>query len=68
LDMVMPDLAGKEVFVRMKEIYPEVRVLLSSGYSLDDQAKEILESGCRGFIQKPFNLPVLSMRIREVLA
>ena len=67
LDMIMPDLSGKDVFARMKEIDPKVRVLLSSGYSLNSQANEILESGCEGFIQKPFSLQVLSTKIRKVL-
>jgi two-component system, cell cycle sensor histidine kinase and response regulator CckA len=65
--MIMPDLSGKDVFAHMKRIDPKVRVLLSSGYSLNSQAKEILDRGCEGFIQKPFSLQVLSKKIREVL-
>jgi DNA-binding response OmpR family regulator len=42
-----------------------LKVLLSSGYSLDGQAAEILQCGCDGFIQKPFNLRTLSIKIRE---
>jgi len=44
-----------------------VRVLLSSGYSLDSQAKEIMQRGCKGFIQKPFTMTALSKKIREIL-
>jgi DNA-binding NarL/FixJ family response regulator len=44
-----------------------VKVLLSSGYSLDGQAKEILTGGCRGFIQKPFTMAELSKKIRHIL-
>ncbi len=51
----------------MKEINPKVKVLLSSGYSIDSQAKEILARGCDAFIQKPFEMEELSQRIREVL-
>jgi two-component system cell cycle sensor histidine kinase/response regulator CckA len=51
----------------MKEINPDVKVLLSSGYSIDGEAAEILERGCDGFIQKPFGMKQLSGRIREVL-
>jgi two-component system cell cycle sensor histidine kinase/response regulator CckA len=51
----------------MKEINPEVKVVLSSGYSIDGQAKEILERGCNGFIQKPFTLRELAKNIREAL-
>jgi len=67
LDMVMPYLNGGEVFDRMKTIDPAVRVLLASGYSLNGQAENILERGCNGFIQKPFNTVELSHKIREIL-
>jgi DNA-binding response OmpR family regulator len=43
-------------------------VLLSSGYSINGQASEILERGCDGFIQKPFNLNQLSEKIRGIIA
>jgi PAS domain S-box-containing protein len=67
LDMVMPDMGGGETFDRMKEINPDIKVLLSSGYSIDGQATEILKRGCDGFIQKPFSLKGLSQRMREIL-
>jgi nitrogen-specific signal transduction histidine kinase/CheY-like chemotaxis protein len=67
LDMVMPDMAGGETYDQMKKIDRNIKVLLSSGYSIDGQASEILERGCDGFIQKPFSMEVLSKRIREVL-
>jgi len=67
LDMIMPDMGGRETYEKMKEIDPEVKVLLSSGYSIDGQANEILKRGCNGFIQKPFNMKDLSKEIREVL-
>jgi PAS domain S-box-containing protein len=67
LDMVMPGAGGKETFEELKKIDPEVRVLLSSGYSIDHRAKSILDGGCKGFIQKPFNLSTFSSKLREVL-
>jgi len=67
LDMIMPDMGGGETYDRMKELNPKVRVLLSSGYSIEGQAKEILERGCDAFIQKPFKMQELSGRIREIL-
>ncbi len=68
LDMIMPDIGGGEVYDKIKMIDPEVKVLLSSGYSVEGQATEILNKGCSGFIQKPFNLKSLSIKIREVLS
>ena len=67
LDMIMPDISGKDTFNALQRINPSVRVLLSSGYSLDGPAKEIMENGCRGFIQKPFTMSELSNKIRGIL-
>jgi PAS domain S-box-containing protein len=67
LDMIMPEMGGGEVYDRLKEINPHVKVLLSSGYSINGEATEILERGCNGFVQKPFSLKELSQRIREIL-
>jgi CheY-like chemotaxis protein len=67
LDMIMPRMGGAETFEALKKIRPGVEVLLSSGYSLDGQAEKILERGCKGFIQKPFDLYVLSRKLREIL-
>jgi len=67
LDMIMPDMGGGEVYGKLKEIDPDIKVLLSSGYSLNEQATEILGRGCSGFIQKPFNMMEISGKIREIL-
>jgi len=64
----MPDMDGGKVFDRMKEINPEVRVLLSSGCSIDAQASAILAKGCDGFIQKPFKISELTQSVREILS
>jgi CheY-like chemotaxis protein/nitrogen-specific signal transduction histidine kinase len=67
LDMILPEMDGGEIFDRLKQLNPEIKVLLSSGYSLNLQAAQIMERGCRGFIQKPFTLQELSQKIREIL-
>jgi two-component system cell cycle sensor histidine kinase/response regulator CckA len=67
LDMIMPDVGGSEVYEKIKKIDHEAKILLSSGYSINGQATEILNKGCNGFIQKPFNLKNLSKKIREIL-
>ena len=67
LDMIMPDMSGSETYDRLKEINPLIRTLLSSGYSVNGKAQAILNSGCQGFIQKPFNLTNLSQKIRKIL-
>ncbi|MFC2146613.1 ATP-binding protein [Acidobacteriota bacterium] len=67
LDMIMPGMGGGEVFERLKTINPGIKVLLSSGYSLNGRASQIMARGCQGFIQKPFNLKVLSKKVRSIL-
>jgi len=67
LDMIMPKMGGGETFDRIKEMKTEIKVLLSSGYSINGQATEILNRGCNGFIQKPFNLQSLSRNLRSIL-
>jgi CheY-like chemotaxis protein len=67
LDMVMPDMGGGEAYDMIKKIDPSIKVLLSSGYSIDGEAAEILRRGCNGFIQKPFDVTQLSHKLREIL-
>ena len=67
LDMIMPGMSGSETFDRLRDLNPKIKTLLSSGYSLDGQAADILKRGCNGFIQKPFDLNKLSLKMREIL-
>ena len=67
LDMAMPAMGGSETYDSLKEVDPDVKVLLTSGYSIDGQATAILERGCDGFIEKPFTINELSQKLRGVL-
>ena len=67
LDMVMPGMGGGETYDGLKEVDPEIKVLLASGYSIDGKAQEILDRGCNGFIQKPFDMAELSKAISAAL-
>lgn len=67
LDMVMPGMGGGETYIKLKAMDEKVKVLLSSGYSIDGQARDIMEMGCNGFIQKPFTMKSLSQKIKEVM-
>jgi nitrogen-specific signal transduction histidine kinase/ActR/RegA family two-component response regulator len=67
LDVIMPDLGGKETFEALRRIRPAVKVLLCSGYSLGGHAEEIMKNGCKGFIQKPFKVADLARKIRSIL-
>lgn len=68
LDMVMPDIGGGQVFDAIRAKNPDVKVLLSSGYSVEGQAEKILERGCNGFIQKPYRMDEMVHKIRAILA
>ncbi|MCP3953496.1 MAG: PAS domain S-box protein [Desulfobacterales bacterium] len=67
LDLIMPGMDGGAVFDCIKEIFPYMPVMLSSGYAINGQANKIMQKGCNGFIQKPFNISKLSKKVREIL-
>ena len=67
MDMIMPGMSGGETFDRLRNISQDIKVLLSSGYSLNGQATKILRRGCDGFIQKPFNLTDLAEKIGSII-
>jgi two-component system cell cycle sensor histidine kinase/response regulator CckA len=68
LDMIMPAMSGFETYNRLKIINPQIKVLLSSGYSEKGQAGEIVARDRQGFIQKPFDLAQLSQKIAAILS
>jgi len=67
LDMVMPKMSGKETYARLKEINPDVKVLLVSGFKQDDRIQSILSMGEIGFMQKPYNLVEFSKAIKDLI-
>jgi two-component system cell cycle sensor histidine kinase/response regulator CckA len=67
LDMIMPGMGGDETFRRMREIDPGAKVLLSSGYSREGRAQDLIKAGCLGFLQKPYNLAELRAKLEEIL-
>jgi two-component system cell cycle sensor histidine kinase/response regulator CckA len=67
LDMIMPGIGGGKTFDALLEINPAVNVILSSGYSVNGEAQQIMNRGCKGFIQKPFRIVDLTRKIRDVL-
>ncbi len=68
LDMIMPEMAGGKTFDALREIDPDINVLLASGNSISGEATEILQRGCNDFIQKPFNMKQLDDKIRQILS
>ena len=68
LDLIMPSIDGSDLFYRLKKINPKIKVLLSSGYGLAGQAETLLNDGCAGFILKPYDIKLLSLKIKEILS
>ena len=67
LDMAMPQMSGKEAYSRLKEINPDVKVVLASGFQQDSRVQEVLKMGINSFIQKPYTLETLSKAIWDLL-
>ena len=67
LDMLMPEMGGRDAFLALQKINPEVSAILSTGYDLNLAAQEILEQGVMGFIQKPYTLEQFSSVLADVL-
>ncbi|MCX7982240.1 MAG: response regulator [Syntrophales bacterium] len=67
LDMVMPGLSGEQVFYRLKELTPEAKVIIISGYALEDKVSRLIRDGAISFLQKPFKMETFSAKIEEAL-
>ncbi len=67
LDMLMPKMSGKETYLEIKKIDPNLKVLFSSGFKQDERVEEVLQLGVQGFVQKPYTLHVLSGAIHRVI-
>jgi len=67
LDMIMPVLNGHDTYLQLKAINPKIKVLLCSGYSIDSHASELIQLGCNGFLQKPFDLNELSKALKDII-
>lgn len=67
LDMMMPVMSGKECFIEMLNIDPNVRVILASGFAKEGDLQDMKARGLRGFISKPFLMSELSQLVLEAL-
>jgi DNA-binding NarL/FixJ family response regulator len=65
--MIMPRKSGQETYLEMKRIEPGLRVIVSSGFKLDEKVQGMFTAGVRSFIQKPYTLEKLARAFAEVL-
>jgi PAS domain S-box-containing protein len=68
LDLVMPGMSGRDAYAALKAVHPGVRVLLSSGYSLNGEAQAILDAGVLAFVGKPYRQAELARKVAEAMA
>ncbi len=67
LDMVMPTMNGRATYLALREIDPDVRVILMSGYTLNEEVQEILDLGVKAFVSKPYSIETLARALAQVL-
>ncbi|MGD9016990.1 MAG: PAS domain S-box protein [Desulfobacterales bacterium] len=68
LDLIMPEMDGGETYRHLRQLNPEVNVILTSGYDYNQQVEALRRQGCRDFIQKPFDIATLSEKVGQILA
>jgi two-component system, cell cycle sensor histidine kinase and response regulator CckA len=66
LDLTMPHMDGEQCFRELRQIKPEVKVIMSSGYSEQEVTPKFVGKGLAGFIQKPYKLSVLKEAIKAI--
>lgn len=67
LDMIMPVMNGRDCFKRLKQIDPTVKVVLSSGFSREEDFQEMMQAGLSGFIRKPYLTSALCRMVHDAL-
>lgn len=67
LDLSMPGMGGYQCFKKLITRYPNIKVIIASGYSAGKQVRKLLEKGARAFIGKPYQITEIPKTVREVL-
>ena len=67
LDVIMPGMDGREVYYELRKRNPEIKIMITSGYSKTGVIAELLKAGVDHYVQKPFNLDELTYKIRELM-
>ena len=65
LDKIMPKIGGKDLFIELQKINPNIVAILASGYS-EEKAQEVLDLGVKEFIQKPFTVSTLMKTVDKL--
>ena len=66
-DIVMPEMGGIELYQRLQEIAPHLKMLITTGYPLDEPAKMLLEQEAVEWVQKPYEVGEIARKIGNTL-
>ncbi|MBI1940004.1 MAG: response regulator, partial [Acidobacteria bacterium] len=66
LDIVLPGISGIDACRKLREINPQVKIILSSGYSSRGQDREVVDAGVADFIGKPYTVEKLSQVLSKI--
>jgi CheY-like chemotaxis protein len=67
LDLSMPGMSGEDILPRLRELKPDVEVIVSSGYSQAEALRTFRDARVSGFIQKPYTVQELARQVKSVL-
>ncbi len=67
LDIIMPEMGGEEAYRNIKNIKPEIKTVISTGYARDQALSDLLQKGANALIRKPYSVGTISRVIRETL-
>jgi len=66
IDMMMPAMTGKELFIELNKVRPDLVVAIASGYQMNETDESLLAIGVKGFINKPFSINTLTQKLTEL--
>ena len=67
LDLTMPHMDGEQCFRELRQVKPDIKVLMSSGFSEQEVLQKFIGKGPAGFIQKPYKLSTLRESLYKIL-
>jgi DNA-binding NtrC family response regulator len=67
-DLILPQIGGPELYSQLKELRPDLRCVIMSGYPLEDESERLRSFGINDWLQKPFNMRQLAELLESVLS
>ncbi|XCN72654.1 MAG: response regulator [Candidatus Electrothrix aestuarii] len=67
LDMIMPDMGGRQTYEEVTKLYPGQKAIISSGFAADKDVRKAQEMGAGSFVKKPYTLKQLGLAVRQEL-